>query len=116
MNDIEDFIKTKNKLGANDYNNFDSSSCDVNGCKKIFVELIVSGKNDELVNEESILNLKKRLSMQKNIEVNFETISNANHFYKAKEKELLSTENNIENKTNEINTTKVENETQLDIK
>ena len=50
--------------------------------------LIVSGKNDELVNEESILNLKKRLSMQKNIEVNFETISNANHFYKAKEKEL----------------------------
>ena len=28
------------------------------------------------------LNLKKRLQMQKNIEVKFEPISNANHFYK----------------------------------
>ena len=36
--------------------------------------------------------------------------------FQAKEKELLSTENNIENKPNEINTTKVENEPQLDIK
>ena len=50
--------------------------------------LIISGKNDELVTEESILNLKKRLTNQKNIEVKFETIANANHFYKNKEKEL----------------------------
>ena len=50
--------------------------------------LIVSGKNDELVQEESLLNLKKRLSNQKNIEVKFDTISNANHFYKNKEQEL----------------------------
>ena len=53
--------------------------------------LIVSGKNDELVQEESILNLKKRLSLQKNIEVKFETIAQANHFYKSKEKELSTT-------------------------
>ena len=50
--------------------------------------LITYGKKDELVPEESILNLKKRLSMQKNIDVKFESINNANHFYKNKEKEL----------------------------
>jgi len=52
--------------------------------------LIVYGKNDELVPEETILNLKKRLNIQKNIEVKFESILNANHFYKNKEKELVS--------------------------
>jgi hypothetical protein len=52
--------------------------------------LIVYGKNDELVPEEHILNLKKRLSMQKNIDVKFESISNANHFFKSKEKTLAS--------------------------
>ena len=57
--------------------------CPING-------LITYGKNDELVPEESILNLKKRLSMQKNIEVKFDPIQNANHFYKNKEKELSS--------------------------
>ena len=36
--------------------------------------------------------------------------------FQAKEKELLNTENSIEDKTNEIKTTKVENEPQLDIK
>ena len=50
--------------------------------------LITFGKNDELVQIDSILNLKKRLSMQKNINVKFDTIPNANHFYKNKEKEL----------------------------
>jgi len=50
--------------------------------------LVTYGKNDELVPEDSILNLKKRLSSQKNIEVKFDSISSANHFYKKKEKEL----------------------------
>ncbi len=50
--------------------------------------LVTYGKSDELVPEDSILNLKKRLSSQKNIEVKFNSISNANHFYKKKEKEL----------------------------
>ena len=53
--------------------------------------LIIYGKNDELVPEESILNLRKRLNMQKNIEVKFDPIINANHFYKGKIKELSST-------------------------
>ena len=50
--------------------------------------LMIYGKNDELVPEESILNLKKRLSIQKNIDVKFNLIEKANHFYKGKEKEL----------------------------
>ena len=52
--------------------------------------LIIYGKNDELVPEESLLNLKKRLTLQKNIEVKFDPIMNANHFYKGKEKELTT--------------------------
>ena len=52
--------------------------------------LITYGKNDELVSEDSILNLKRRLTMQKNIEVKFDSIINANHFYKDKIKELSS--------------------------
>jgi len=55
--------------------------CPING-------LITYGKNDELVPEDSMLNLKKRLNMQKNIEVKFESLVNANHFYKGKEKDL----------------------------
>ena len=53
--------------------------------------LIIYGKNDELVQLDSILNLKKKLSMQKKINVKFEPIPNANHFYKGKEKELAIT-------------------------
>ena len=51
--------------------------------------LMVYGKNDELVPEESIQGLKKRLNIQKNIDVKFDSIS-ANHFYKDKEKELYT--------------------------
>ena len=57
------------------------SPCPISG-------IITYGKSDELVNLDSILNLKKRLGMQKNIDVKFESINNANHFYKNKEKEL----------------------------
>ncbi len=50
--------------------------------------LVLYGKNDELVPEENVLNLKKKLSSQKNIEVKFHCIEKANHFYKGQEKEL----------------------------
>ena len=61
--------------------------------------LVVHAKNDELVSEESLLNLKKRLDMQKNIEVKFDSIVNANHFYKNREKELaVSIERYIKDK------------------
>ena len=59
------------------------SPCPISG-------LVVYGKNDELVQTDSVLNLKKRLSLQKNIEVKFDPINNANHFYKSKEKELAN--------------------------
>jgi len=52
--------------------------------------LVIYGKNDELVPEDSILTLKKRLSIQKNIDVKFDLIQNANHFFKGKEKELTA--------------------------
>ena len=61
--------------------------------------LMVFGKNDELVPEENILSLKKRLNLQKNIEVKFESIPGANHFYNKKEKELtLIVENYLKEK------------------
>ena len=59
------------------------SPCPISG-------IVIYGKNDELVQLESISNLKKRLSTQKNIDVKFEAIPNANHFYKNKEKELAT--------------------------
>jgi len=62
------------------------SPCPISG-------IVLYGKNDELVQVESILNLKKRLSMQKNIEVKIESINNANHFFKNKEKELANSIN-----------------------
>lgn len=57
------------------------SPCPISG-------IVIYGKNDELVHIDSIMNLKKRLSLQKNIDVKFESINGANHFYKNKEKEL----------------------------
>ena len=59
------------------------SPCPISG-------MILYGENDELVEVNSILNLKKRLSAQKNINIIFNTIPNTNHFYKNKEKELAS--------------------------
>ena len=61
--------------------------------------MVIYGKNDELVSEESIFGLKKRLDLQKNIDVKFNPIISANHFYKNKEKELASTvEDYLKNK------------------
>ena len=59
------------------------SPCPISG-------IVLYGKNDELVELDSIVNLKNRLKMQKNIDVKFESIQNANHFFKNKEKELTS--------------------------
>ena len=56
--------------------------------------LMIYGKNDELVPEDDVLKLKKRLSLQKNIDVKFDCVQNANHFYKNKEKELFSSVGN----------------------
>ena len=52
--------------------------------------LVVYGKNDELVPEEYTLTLKKKLDAQKNTNVEFVSINNANHFFKSKEKDMIS--------------------------
>ena len=49
---------------------------------------IIIGEKDELVSKESINDLKTRLKNQKGIEVNFDDIKNANHFFKNKEENL----------------------------
>ena len=43
--------------------------------------LVVSGKKDELVPQEHIKELNKRLSAQKGIKVEFQIIPDANHFF-----------------------------------
>ena len=78
MNDIEDFITTKNNLGADDYNNFDASLWDIQACKHIFVNLLnwikenkdilnVANNNILTKNFEPIFNKQMRLSGIKNI-------------------------------------------------
>ena len=69
------------------------SPCPISG-------MVMYGKNDELVELDSVLNLKKRLSTQKNIDVKFNCVAGANHFFKDKEKDLsLSIESYIKDKT-----------------
>ena len=47
-------------------------------------------ENDELVTKESITELDNRIKSQKGVEVVFSKIKNSNHFFKNKEKELVS--------------------------
>ena len=51
--------------------------------------LMVYGKKDELVPVEFINELDKRLSAQKGIKVDFQSISEANHFFSKSEKDLI---------------------------
>ena len=50
--------------------------------------LMVYGKKDELVPKEYINELDKRLSSQKGIKVEFESVSDANHFFTKSEENL----------------------------
>ena len=53
--------------------------------------LMVYGKKDELVPIEYINELNKRLSSQKGIKVDFNPISDANHFFTKSEENLTKT-------------------------
>ena len=53
--------------------------------------LMVYGKKDELVPLENITELNKRLSSQKGIKVEFESINDANHFFSKNETSLIKT-------------------------
>ena len=58
--DIEDFINTKNKMGPDDYNNFDVSKWDVQGIKKIFENLLIMlNENSEFLNVDNNILYKK---------------------------------------------------------
>ena len=50
--------------------------------------LMIHGKKDELVPIEYIDELNKRLSSQKGIKVEFETVLDANHFFSKTENSL----------------------------
>ena len=47
------------------------------------------GKKDELVPLEHIIDLDKRLSAQKGIKVEFQSINDANHFFSKNESSLV---------------------------
>ena len=51
--------------------------------------LVIHGNKDELVQIEYIKELDKRLSSQKGIKVEFQSVSDANHFF-SKNENLLS--------------------------
>ena len=51
--------------------------------------LVVYGKKDELVPNEYLIDLDKRLKDQKGINVEFQSITDANHFF-SKNESLLS--------------------------
>ena len=51
--------------------------------------LMIYGKKDELVPVEFLNELNKRLSAQKGISVDFQSISEANHFFSKSENDLI---------------------------
>ena len=54
---------------------------------------MVYGKKDELVPDEHLKDLNKRLSAQKGIKVEFESIPDANHFFSKNESQLTKSLN-----------------------
>ena len=64
--------------------------------------IIVYGKNDELVNFESVNELNKRLNAQKGISIDFQTVIGANHFFSNANNELLKVLNEYIKKETEL--------------
>ena len=64
--------------------------------------IIICGKNDELVNFESVNELNKRLNAQKGISVDFQTVVGANHFFSNSNSELLKVLNKYIQKETEL--------------
>ena len=73
--DMEDFIKTKNALGADDYNNFDASMWDINGCKTIFTKLLVwLNQNQESISIANNNELNKKFQVEFNKQIRLSKI------------------------------------------
>ena len=64
--------------------------------------IIIHGKNDELVPEENIFELTKRLSSQKGIKVDLKSIADANHFFSKNIDNLINSLNEYLKKETEL--------------
>src|SRR6056300_98954 len=73
--------------------NFDNSQCWVSGFSFLSPcptsGMMIYGKKDELVPLEYITELDKRLSAQKGIKVEFQSVPDANHFFSKSEDQLV---------------------------
>ena len=68
--DIEDFIATKNRLGSNDYNNFNPKDWDIEKCKKMFTNLLLwIQKHNDLLNIGNNNKLVKKFEGELNCEL-----------------------------------------------
>lgn len=73
--DMEDFIKTKNALGEDDYNNFDASMWDIQKCKKIFDNLLEwLNQNSDSLNVSNNNELSKKFQIEFNKQIRLSKI------------------------------------------
>ena len=73
--DLEDFIKTKNSMGPDDYNNFDSSMWDLDGCKKILENFQLQENEEfEAFESEDTLSILNRYVEESDIDLQKSTI------------------------------------------
>ena len=74
--EIEDFISAKNNMGAENYNNIDISQWNVNGCKKIFENLLLwISDNSDIVNSADTNELYKKFEIEFNKQVRLSKIT-----------------------------------------
>ncbi len=65
--DIEDFVKSKNKLSEQDYNNFDPNKYDINTCKQIILEMLAwIDDNNNLIQTKTNKEFKSLFDKQLN--------------------------------------------------
>ena len=75
--DIEDYINNKNKMGPDDYNNFDISMWDIGKCKQIFINLLNwLNTNYDSMNLANNNELNKQFQIQFNKEIRLSKIKN----------------------------------------
>ena len=68
--DIEDFISTKNRLGSDDYNNFNPDDWDIPTCKNLFITLLnwIQNKRDAInIGNNNILNKEFQLLLNREL-------------------------------------------------
>ena len=80
--DIEDFIRSKNKLSDQDYNNFDPNKYDIDTCKQILLEMLAwIDDNNNLIQTKSNKEFKSLFDKQLNHKIRKSKLSSENLFY-----------------------------------